>query len=132
VLVLRDLEGLSAPEVAKILGISVDAVKSRLHRARLAVRKALGPVLGVGSDEPPRDPRCPDVVTLFSQHLEGELDPSVCATMEAHLAQCPRCRGACESLKHTLAACRQLPTPEVPPSIEASIRAAIQTFLKEQ
>jgi RNA polymerase sigma-70 factor (ECF subfamily) len=132
VLVLRDVEGLSAAEVATVLGISVDAVKSRLHRARVAVRRVLSPALDAASDEPPRDSMCPDVLTLFSQHLEGEIDPSVCSTMEAHLARCGRCRGTCESLKRTLAVCRQLPTPEVPPSMAASIRAAIQTFLKEQ
>ena len=42
VLLLRDVEGLSAPEVAEVLGVSVQAVKSRLHRARLAVRERLG------------------------------------------------------------------------------------------
>lgn len=41
VLVLRDLEGLSANETAESLGISVPAVKSRLHRARLFVRREL-------------------------------------------------------------------------------------------
>ncbi|MBI4714350.1 MAG: RNA polymerase sigma factor, partial [Nitrospirae bacterium] len=41
VLVLRDMEGLSAREVARILGISAAAVKSRLHRARLFVRERL-------------------------------------------------------------------------------------------
>jgi RNA polymerase sigma-70 factor (ECF subfamily) len=74
---------------------------------------------------------CPDVLMLFSQHLEADIDPGVCATMEAHLARCPRCRGACESLKRTLAVCRELPTPEVPASVAASIRAAIQTFLAQ-
>jgi RNA polymerase sigma-70 factor (ECF subfamily) len=128
-LVLRDIEGLSAAEVARVLGVSVDAVKSRLHRARVAVRQALAPVLAAPSDEP-RDPMCPDVVMLFSQHLEGDIDPTVCATMEAHLARCPRCRGTCDSLRRTLAVCRQLPTPEVPASIAASIRAAIETFVK--
>jgi RNA polymerase sigma-70 factor (ECF subfamily) len=132
VLVLRDVEGLSAPEVAKVLEISVDAVKSRLHRARVAVRQALTPVLGTAADGRPRDSMCPDVLRLFSQHLEGDIDPNVCATMEAHLAQCDRCRGTCESLKRTLAVCRQLPTPDVPATIAASIRAAIRTFLKER
>jgi RNA polymerase sigma-70 factor (ECF subfamily) len=131
VLVLRDVEGLSAPEVAKVLGISVDAVKSRLHRARVAIRQELAPVLGSPIDEPPHHPMCPDVLTLFSQHLEGDIDPSVCATMEAHLAQCGRCRGTCESLKRTLTVCRELPTPEVPASIAASVRAAIRTFLNQ-
>jgi RNA polymerase sigma-70 factor, ECF subfamily len=130
VLVLRDVEGLSAPEVARVLGISVDAVKSRLHRARVSVRQALTPVLGTASDEPPRDSMCPDVLTLFSQHLEGDISPSVCATMEAHLVQCGRCRGTCESLKRTLALCRELPKPEVPASIVASIRAAIRKVLQ--
>jgi RNA polymerase sigma-70 factor (ECF subfamily) len=132
VLVLRDVEGLSAPEVAKVLEISVDAVKSRLHRARVAVREALATVLGTAGDERPRDSMCPDVLRLFSQHLEGDIDPNVCATMEAHLTQCVRCRGTCESLKRTLAVCRQLPTPDVPASIAASIRAAFLTFLKER
>jgi RNA polymerase sigma-70 factor (ECF subfamily) len=88
--------------------------------------------MGRPSDERPREPMCPDVLTLFSQHLEGDLDPAVCATMEAHLAGCGRCRGTCESLKRTLAVCRQLPTPEVPASIAASIRRAIQRFLEER
>jgi len=41
VLVLRDQEGFSTRETADILGISVPLAKVRLHRARLAVRKAL-------------------------------------------------------------------------------------------
>ena len=41
VLTLRDLEGLSANEVAEVLKISVPAVKSRLFRARDFLRKAL-------------------------------------------------------------------------------------------
>jgi len=35
ILVLRDLEGFSGEEVADLLGVSLAAVKSRLHRARL-------------------------------------------------------------------------------------------------
>jgi RNA polymerase sigma-70 factor (ECF subfamily) len=131
VLVLRDVEGLSALEVAKVLGISVDAVKSRLHRARVAVRQTLLPVLGRPVGEP-RDSTCPDVLMLFSQKLEGDIDPVTCATMEAHLNQCGRCRGTCESLKRTLALCRELPTPDVPPPVAASIRRAIRTFLDQQ
>jgi len=41
VLVLRDVEGFSVKEVAEIMDASVPAVKSRLHRARNAVRESL-------------------------------------------------------------------------------------------
>ena len=132
VLVLRDVEGLSAPEVARILGVSVDAVKSRLHRARIAVRQQLAPMFGHPATGSSRGPVCPDVLRLFSQHLEGEIDPGICATMEAHLAQCSHCRDACESLKRTLAVCRQLPSPDVPASVAASVKAAIQSFLDQR
>lgn len=39
--VLRDVQGLSGQEAADVLGISVQAVKNRLHRARLRLRDRL-------------------------------------------------------------------------------------------
>jgi RNA polymerase sigma-70 factor (ECF subfamily) len=41
VVVLRDLEELSTEETADILGLKPDAVKTRLHRARLSMRQTL-------------------------------------------------------------------------------------------
>ena len=41
VFVLSDVEGLSNEETAQILGLTVPAVKSRLHRARLFLREQL-------------------------------------------------------------------------------------------
>ena len=40
-LILRDIEGLTAEEAGMALGITVPALKSRLHRARLFLRKRL-------------------------------------------------------------------------------------------
>lgn len=123
VLVLRDVEGLNAPEVAEVLGISTEAVKSRLHRARLSVRAALAPLL----DAPAATAgTCPDVLHLFSRHVEGEISADRCAEMEHHLEGCPRCRGACDSLKQSLALCRSTPTKAVPDAVQAAVRVAIQ------
>ena len=38
---LKDFEGFSCSEIADILKISVQAVKSRIHRARLLLRESL-------------------------------------------------------------------------------------------
>jgi RNA polymerase sigma-70 factor (ECF subfamily) len=46
VLVLRDVEELSNEEVAQIVGDTVAAVKTRLHRARMAMREHLTQRLG--------------------------------------------------------------------------------------
>lgn len=40
-LLLRDVEELSTEEAAHVLGVSTDVVKTRLHRARLALRQKL-------------------------------------------------------------------------------------------
>jgi RNA polymerase sigma-70 factor (ECF subfamily) len=132
VLLLRDAEGLTAPEVAEVLGLSVQAVKSRLHRARLAVRAEVAPLLGVPGAAPAAPGSCPDVLTLFSQHLEDEISAQVCAEMERHVEACARCRGACDSLRRTLALCRTGgPAVDVPASVQASVKVALRDFLAE-
>jgi RNA polymerase sigma-70 factor, ECF subfamily len=130
VLVLRDVEGLSAPEVAEVLGLSVEAVKSRLHRARVAVRERIAPVLGTPEpvDLPP-DGACPEVVELFSKHLEGDISGNVCAELEEHLKGCGRCRARCDSLRATLSLCSQS-GEDVPPRVATSVREALRRFLE--
>jgi RNA polymerase sigma-70 factor (ECF subfamily) len=53
VLLLRDVEALSCEEVAQIVGDSLPSVKSRLHRARMALREQLTRTYGVGTAASP-------------------------------------------------------------------------------
>jgi len=57
VIVLRDVEGFSLEEVSEIMDSSVAAVKSRLHRARNAVRETLMSYYGSRDAVPPRGGR---------------------------------------------------------------------------
>lgn len=127
VLLLRDVEGLTAPEVAEALGLRVEAVKSRLHRARAAVRERLQPLLEAGPAS--ASPGCPDIAVRMSQYLEGEIGAEDCAAMEAHVDSCPRCRRACAALRQALGVCRALPAPEVPVEVQEAVRSCIRSLL---
>lgn len=48
VILLRDIDGYSTKETAAILGIKVNAVKTRLHRARTALKCIIEPLIGNG------------------------------------------------------------------------------------
>jgi len=52
VLVLRDIEELDTAEAAELLGMTKNAVKTRLHRARQALRGLLDPELQAGGGPP--------------------------------------------------------------------------------
>lgn len=64
VYVLREVEQLSTGEVAEALGVSEDAVKVRLHRARGLLREALGEAIGRAAPQafPFLAPRCGRIV----------------------------------------------------------------------
>ena len=48
VVVLNRFQGLSYEEIAQVLNLSLPAVKSRLHRAKIALKEKLAPLLGEG------------------------------------------------------------------------------------
>jgi RNA polymerase sigma-70 factor, ECF subfamily len=64
VFMLRDVDGLNTAETAECLGVSEDAVKTRLSRARAALRNDLADRAGIMAPEAFRfpQPRCDRVV----------------------------------------------------------------------
>ena len=120
VIVLRDVEGLSAEEAAAVTGLDVGALKSRLHRARLQLRERLAGVQGeVGG-------ACPELVDELSSYVAADIDQAACVNIEEHLRRCPRCAGACAALQKAVSLCRQIPGDKVPERIRASVRRALQ------
>jgi RNA polymerase sigma-70 factor (ECF subfamily) len=124
VLLLKDVEGLSAEEVAEVVQEKVPAVKSRLHRARLELRRLLEPVLGDGTGAAEAAP-CPELAEELAGYAGGEIDRHSCERMEAHMATCRRCSDVCESLKSTVRMCSRVDGDEVPAPIKAAIRQAL-------
>ena len=129
VLLLRDVEGLTAPEVAEVMGLGVTAVKSRLHRARLFVRARVAPLLLPAAPLAAAAASCPDVIGLLSRHLEGDISKEQCAEMERHVEGCRACHAACESLRRTLALCRSVDAPVVPEPIRARLREQVRALM---
>jgi RNA polymerase sigma-70 factor (ECF subfamily) len=120
VLVLRDVEGLSAEEAASVVGVEVGALKSRLHRARLAMREHLAGVLDARQTEP-----CRELAHELSAYAGAEIDQATCAKIETHLARCDRCAGACDALRRSVSLCRSLPGERVPAPVRDAVRAAL-------
>jgi RNA polymerase sigma-70 factor, ECF subfamily len=80
VLTLRDVEGLSAEEAARVVGIEVRALKSRLHRARLRLREHLAVLF---EEEQQRGgPACPE---LAGDSAGGDAAQGTRARLDAHL-----------------------------------------------
>lgn len=130
VVLLRDLEGLEAPEAAEALGLSVAALKSRLHRARAKLKDLLAQPLGATSAKPVA---CPDAISLLSQRIEGELDAATCEEMDRHLTGCAFCGAACEALRRVLRAASSLKGEgPLPPKMQARVKRAVEALVAAQ
>jgi len=73
VFMLRDVEGLSTLETAEGLGLGDEAVKTRLHRARAMIRRAVTARLGEQMTEAFQfhAPRCDRVVAAVLAHISA-------------------------------------------------------------
>jgi len=71
VFMLRDIEGLSTSETGEGLGLAEEAVKTRLHRARAMIRRAVSARIGgqAGFAFQFQAPRCDRVVNAVLDHL---------------------------------------------------------------
>jgi RNA polymerase sigma-70 factor (ECF subfamily) len=80
VFMLRDIEGMSTAETAEGLGLGDEAVKTRLHRARAMVRRAVAARIGAvaaGAFQFPAT-RCDRVVAAVLERLSAAVQTDLC------------------------------------------------------
>ncbi|MGD2114372.1 MAG: RNA polymerase sigma factor [Acidobacteriota bacterium] len=128
-LVLKDIAELSVAEVARVLGVKEATVKTRVHRARLALRKALekelpGPA-GPGGAAPRATGAHPRSVCLDLLRAKQEAMDRGEELPVPDEVVCDRCRALFASLDLTRDLCREVADGELPPELREMILRSV-------
>ena len=149
IVLLRDIEQLSTAETAALLDMTVGAAKTRLHRARAALKRLLAPVLSSPGDPTqrrvtrrirgffnrtmPGNLRCEEFERLISNYLDGELDNRQQVAFDMHLRRCPDCNLYLTGYRQSMELGREFcgssdsPVPaDVPPVLADAALSALQ------
>jgi RNA polymerase sigma-70 factor (ECF subfamily) len=119
-LVLADIGELSTSDIAGVLGLKEATVKTRIHRARLAIRRALVSRLPSRPAAPPDHERqmCLDLLAAKQEAMD-RCAPFPLSSQEL----CVRCRALFQTLDLGRDVCVSLATAELPESLRALIRS---------
>lgn len=69
---------------------------------------------------------CHDLLGQLSDYVDGELEASLCAELEAHLAECPNCRVMVDTVRKTIILYRTQAAVELPSDIEARLYKVLE------
>ena len=72
--------------------------------------------------------RCQDIVELLDDYLDGALEPTDTAALEAHLAGCGDCAAFMATYRGTVRASRKLSEDQLPPEL----RQRLLTLLRRE
>lgn len=124
-LVLKEVLGLMVEETAAALGLAENTVKTRVHRARLALRKALTATAAAVEAPPPIYERqvCLDLLKAKMAAMDRG---GTCAGFPVPQAEvCARCRAVFRELDLVQDACARIGEGAMPPRLRRAILAAI-------
>lgn len=130
VVLLRDVEGLSGEEAARVLELELPALKSRLHRARLRLLEEVR-MQERNLAESEREVgglRCSDVLARLSDYVERELAAPERERVEAHLRGCAVCERFGGRFAASVRATRE--ALGAPPAIDEALLARIRERLR--
>ena len=74
---------------------------------------------------------CAATLANISAFLDGELDRTACAAIEAHCAQCQRCAPLVEGLRKTIGLCREAAEAPLPAAVRDRARQAVKRLLRD-
>jgi anti-sigma factor RsiW len=61
---------------------------------------------------------CINLLSQLSDYIDGELEDTLCAEIEQHMADCPDCRAVVNTLEKTITLYRSAGRAEVPQDVQ--------------
>lgn len=61
---------------------------------------------------------CSELLEQITDYVDGELSASLCAELEAHLAECPNCRVMVDTVRKTITLYHAQATKVLPSDVE--------------
>jgi anti-sigma factor RsiW len=80
----------------------------------------------------PSRAECAAILSNISAFLDGELDATACADIEAHCARCARCAPIVEGLRRTIGLCHQAAAAPLPDHVRALAQDLVKRLLKDR
>ncbi len=120
--VLKEMVDMPIAEIAEALGLRPATVKTRIHRARLRIRRELSAVLP-GHELGPPDHAREECLALLRAKQEA-LDQDAAFPLSSD-ELCLRCRSVFDTLDYGREICRSLRADEMPPELRRSIEAEL-------
>jgi anti-sigma factor RsiW len=77
----------------------------------------------------PVAPECAAILANISAYLDGELEVTACAAIDAHCARCPDCAPVVEGLRRTIGLCRDAASVPLPEAVRERARASVRRLL---
>ena len=66
---------------------------------------------------------CKDLVGLLADFVEHQLPPHVHASLERHLAACPRCMAQLKTYESTVCLLRTIRDDDLPPELRCTLKS---------
>lgn len=125
--VLHDVEGLTAAQIAQIAQVTLPAAKQRIRRGRAMLVTALAGGVDRRAATRGVPMNCWQARSRIDDYLADDLPGEDRSRLERHLAACPTCPALYASIVGVTEALGSLRDPDsvVPPALAARVRAAL-------
>jgi anti-sigma factor RsiW len=75
---------------------------------------------------------CATILANISAYLDGELETTACAEIEAHCATCASCEALVQSLRATVGLCREAAAAPLPEDVRHRARESVRRLLENE
>ena len=76
--------------------------------------------------------KCEELLKALNDYVDGQVEPSICAEFEKHLAGCNPCQIVVDTIRQTITLYKEGKPYECPPAFRSQLRSVLRQRWKDR